>query len=80
MPKSKRNRNYKLEYARRKARGLAAGKSLSAARGHPRAADIAKPAPTPINRNSPLEKALRRMRRGETQAAAAKAEGVTSRG
>src|SRR5262249_18016923 len=57
-------------------RGLAAGKSRSAARGHARAADLPKPRPSPIDLKSPVEKALSRMRRGESQRSAAKAEGI----
>jgi len=72
-----RKRDFKLEYQRRVRRGLAAGKSRSVARGHPRAADLPKPPPGPIARQSPLEKALARMKHGESQGAAAKAEGVS---
>jgi hypothetical protein len=72
-----RRRNFKDEYQRRLAKGIAAGKSRSASRGHPRAADLPKPSPGPIDRTSPMEKALARMRRGETQSAAAKALGVS---
>jgi CBS domain-containing protein len=75
--KSKAGRDYKAEYARRKERGLAAGKSVSAARGHPKAADLPKPNPGPINRDDPLEHALKMMRKGATQAKAAKVAGVT---
>jgi hypothetical protein len=75
-----RKRNYKREYERRIERALAAGKSRSAARGHPRAADLAAMPPSPIDRESRLEKALTRMRRGESQKAAAKAERVSAEG
>lgn len=72
-----RQRDYKREYQRRIERGAAVGKSRSAARGHPRAADLPKPAASAIDRQSPFEKALARMRRGASQTFAAEAEGVT---
>ena len=72
-----RQRDYRAEYQRRIARAQAAGKSLSAARGHPRAADLPKPAPAPINRTDPRERALKMMRHGASQAEAAKASGVS---
>jgi len=74
----RRKRNFEREYQQRIRRGLAAGKSRSAARGHPRAADLPTSAPGKIDRGSPVERALARMRRGETQTAAAKAEGVSA--
>ena len=85
MARAKSNRNrsrtdqprdYKAEYDRRIARALALGKSRSAGRGHPTAADLPKPT-GPIDRQSPLERALTRIKRGETQKAAASAEGVS---
>lgn len=72
-----RNRNYKLEYQRRITAGLSKGRSRSAARGHPRAADLSKPEPGPINRDSAVERALGHMRRGLSQTAAAKLSGVS---
>lgn len=77
ITRPKKPRNFREEYQRRLERGLKAGKSRSAARGHPRAADLPKPSPAPIDQRSPLERALSRMRRGESQAAAAKATGVS---
>jgi hypothetical protein len=74
--KTFRHRNYRAEYQRRIAKSLAVGKSRSAARGHPTAADLPKPV-GPRDRNSALEKALTRVKRGETQKAAAAAEGVS---
>lgn len=73
--KSKRQRNYKLEYQRRKARGLASGKSLAEARGHRQAADFS---PSLFKPNSPLEKALKLMKQGLTQRQAAKQVGVST--
>ena len=70
-------RNYKVEYRRRLERGTAAGKSRSAARGHPRAADLPRAEPRIIDRNDPRERALKLMKRGASQARAAKAAGVS---
>ena len=75
--KPARSRDYRAEYRARIARGVAAGKSRSAARGHSRAADLPRLPPRPIDHTAPLERALVRMRRGESQSAAAKAEGVS---
>jgi hypothetical protein len=75
-PKRRKPRDFREEYRRRIENALAAGKSRSAARGHPTAADIATP-PGPLDRSSPLEKALSRIKRGESQKAAAKAERVS---
>ena len=77
MPKSRKQRDYQAEYQRRISRGLATGKSRSAARGHSRAADLPKPAPSSIDRDSALEQALKQMRRGLSQSDAAKASGVS---
>ena len=74
---SNRNRDYRAEYAARISRGLASGKSRSAARGHPRAIDLPTASPSPVNRNDPRERALRLMRQGASQAQAAKIAGVT---
>ena len=63
MPK--RRRNYKQEYVRRVARGAQKGLSRSAARGHPRAGERAKPATQrAIDPGSRLELGLKMMRRG----------------
>lgn len=72
-----RNRNYKLEYQRRITAGLSKGRSRSAARGHPRAADLPKPDAPTIDRGSALERALGHMRRGISQSAAARLSGVS---
>jgi hypothetical protein len=71
-----RKRNYRREYAERIQRGRRNGLSKSAARGHPTASDLSKPT-GPIDRQSPLEKALTRIKRGETQKSAAAAENVS---
>jgi hypothetical protein len=73
----RRQRSFKEEYRRRIERGLAAGKSRSAARGHPRAADLPKPPSGPIDRDDPRERALKLMRKGSSQAEAARATGVS---
>lgn len=74
-----RTRDYKAEYARRKARGLARGLSLSQARGHP------APGETPIRRKSRpalnderLEAAIKRLNEGASMTSAAKEEGVSA--
>ena len=72
-----RRRNYAAEYQRRLAKGFAAGKSRSAARGHARAIDLPKPPPGPINRDDPRERALKMMRAGATQRRAAKLADVS---
>jgi hypothetical protein len=74
----RKKRNYKQEYQKRIERGLSAGKSRAASRGHPRATDLRKLPPSPIDRNSAVERALTRMLRGESQKSAAKAEGVSA--
>lgn len=69
-----RKRNYKAEYARRMARGLAKGLSRSQARGHARAAERpprgrkAKP-----DEAKKIERAVKALRAGKSQKAAAKA-------
>lgn len=74
--KPRKARNYREEYKRRVAKALAAGKSRSAGRGHPTAADLPQ-LPRPIERDTPLERALARLKHGETQRAAAKAERIS---
>jgi hypothetical protein len=75
----KRKRNYHEEYLIRKARGLAAGKSVSQARGHARAADLPSNAsPQSFKRSEPLEDALKLMKKGVSQKEAAKQAGVSA--
>jgi hypothetical protein len=71
-----RGRDFRAEYQRRIAKGFAAGKSKSASRGHARAADLG-PGSGVIDRGSALERALSRMKRGDSQKLAAEAEGVS---
>jgi hypothetical protein len=74
--KQKKTRNYVLEYLIRKARGLAAGKSLAQARGHSRAIDLPGQGESqPFKRSSPLENALKLMKQGVSQREAAKQVG-----
>jgi hypothetical protein len=76
---SKRKRNYREEYLIRKARGLAAGKSVSHARGHARAADLPSAASSqPFKRSERLEAALKLMKGGLSQKDAAKRVGVSA--
>jgi hypothetical protein len=64
---AKRQRDYKKEYARRVARGAQKGLSRSAARGHPRIGERAKPTTSrTIDPGSPEELALKLMRRGRS--------------
>jgi hypothetical protein len=77
--KPKRKRNYHEEYLIRKARGLAAGKSVSQARGHARAADLpSATASQPFKRSARLEAGLKLMKEGVSQKEAAKRVGVSA--
>jgi hypothetical protein len=78
-PKTKRIRDYRKEYQARIARGLASGKSRSAARGHTKASDLTqRNAPLFKDRREPLEQALKLMKQGASQHDAAKAVGVST--
>ena len=81
MPKTRhsrqRPRNYKAEYERRIAKGLASGKSLSQARGHARAGERIVATTTKLVKPSlPEEQALRSIKAGSTLKAAAQETGV----
>jgi len=74
---AKRIRNHRLEYKRRIARARALGLSTSQARGHARAGERKKPYKSSKEANPALERALTRMKNGETQRSAAASESVT---
>lgn len=68
-----RKRNYKTEYARRKARGLARGLSLSQARGHAKASETPiKPNKNAIASDARIEVAILAMNNGESLTRSAK--------
>ncbi len=74
-----RKRDYKAEYRRRIERGHKRGLSRSQARGHPKANEKAvKTGSKKVDADPRLEKAVKRLRAGESQAAAAKAEGISA--
>ena len=77
MPRGKRD--YKAEYTRRIARGLARSLSRSQARGHPKAGEalVSTGLKTP-EPDAKLEAAVKRLREGNSQRAAAKAVGVSA--
>jgi hypothetical protein len=77
--RQRRKRNYKAEYQRRIARGLAKGQSRSQARGHARAGDVQKVShPAVVDPTDPRERALRRVKAGDSLKSAAKAEGIST--
>jgi hypothetical protein len=69
-----RLRNYKAEYARRKARAVERGLSLSQARGHPRSGEVGL---RPIKLDAALESALKAMRGGYSLKDAAARQAVS---
>lgn len=75
--KTVRRRNYRLEYKRRKQRGLAKGLSLSQARGHARAGERPRPANRLINPKSKEELAIKVMKAGLTLREAASGFGLS---
>ena len=76
-----RSRNYKAEYARRKARGLAKGLSLSQVRGHPKTGEAVRLA---ANRFQPkhtppeIAAAIKLMNSGRSMTASAKEAGIVA--
>ncbi len=73
-----RKRDYKAEYARRKARGRARGLSLSQIRGHPKAGETyASGKPSTPARTDELEAAVKLIRRGGSLKHAAKETGTS---
>ncbi len=76
--KKRRKRNYKLEYARRLQRGLAAGKSPSLARGHRTAAEAAfEPNKIKLIKDSDFNKAFKEYEKTKSFRKAAKKIGVS---
>lgn len=65
-------RDYKSEYRRRIQRGLSLGRSRSEARGHPHAPTSTKSPAKEVPQNETLERALRRLRSGQTLGETAK--------
>lgn len=74
---SKRVRDFKAEYRARLTKGFAKGLSRSQARGHSRAGERPSAGPMPVNRDDPFERALRMMKAGASQKAAANTAGVS---
>jgi len=72
-----RTRDYRKEYADRVKRGLAKGHSRARARGHARAGDVRKLKTSIPDPGDPREKALKLMKDGATQKAAAKKYNVS---
>ena len=73
-----RKRDYKAEYERRIARGLKRGLSRSQARGHPAISEPSVSGSQPPKPDDQLEAALRELRSGSSQRAAAQSAGVSS--
>lgn len=78
IERHRRKRDYRREYRQRIKKGLAQGLSRSQARGHARAGESLgiRPSAT-IDVNDPRERALGRVKRGESMKAAAKAERIS---
>src|SRR6056297_4126749 len=72
-----RKRDYKAEYRRRIERGLARGLNRSQARGHPARAEASASGTRTVEPTDELEAALKSLRRGSTQKAAASRAGVS---
>lgn len=71
-----RNRDFKVEYARRIANASARGLSRSQARGHARASEAPIRSRKPLAHDDRMEAALQELRRSASQASAARAAGV----
>ena len=77
-PNRRRVRDYAAEYGRRIALAESRGLSKSVGRGHARAGERPLPkGPRLVKPTSPVERALKSIRNGQSLRAAAKAEGVT---
>lgn len=72
-----RKRDYKAEYQRRIANGKKRGLSRSQARGHPSIKDVSVSNAKAVRPNDQLEGALRALRSGLTQKAAAQSVGIS---
>jgi len=72
-----RKRDYKAEYKRRIERGLRKGLSRSQARGHPSISEVKPSDPRATKHKEQLEAALKELRNGSTQKAAAHSAGVS---
>ena len=72
-----RTRDYQAEYRRRIERGIARGLSRSQARGHPARAEVSASGIRTVEPTPELEAALKSLRRGSTQKAAAARVGVS---
>ncbi|OUS05335.1 hypothetical protein A9Q96_12190 [Rhodobacterales bacterium 52_120_T64] len=72
-----RKRDYKAEYKRRIERGLKGGLSRSQARGHPSILEVGVSGSSTPEHKEQLGEALKELRRGSTQKAAARSAGVS---
>lgn len=75
--KPKKERDFRAEYQRRLQRGRERNLSISQSRGHHRAGERDLSGPAAHQPNTPLERALRLVKSGATQKAAARQVGIT---
>lgn len=76
---AKRRRDFKAEYQKRIQRGLARGLSLSQARGHPKPGEASvRTGERAPSSNPKIEAAVKLLRAGKSQSAAAQEAGVTA--